>query len=182
MTQREYRSMSGTLALQLATHAAFGLDLAIVGMSLEDAYLRTQIESFREQIQTIIWFTTAPLRDELSEWSHRARIDVVRASSWPDFWNSVTSNLPSPDPGVLSFEWLQMVHYAFHLDGQPITEATNALLEWTKVNPEHMANWRWKAQMHGESPRDGSKSKKDRSKEEDDLARDCLEAAKWLPE
>ena len=45
LAQSEYRAMNGTLALQLAAHAAFGSNLAIVGMSLDDRYLREQLET-----------------------------------------------------------------------------------------------------------------------------------------
>lgn len=56
LTESDYKALQGTLAFQLACHAAFQEVLVIVGMSLEDSYLREQIESFRSQIGEIFCF------------------------------------------------------------------------------------------------------------------------------
>jgi hypothetical protein len=58
MTEEDYKTLNGTLALQLAAHAAFGNNLAIVGMSLQDEYLRKQISEFRNQINSIVWLNS----------------------------------------------------------------------------------------------------------------------------
>jgi hypothetical protein len=51
MTESDYHSKNGTLAFGLAIHLAFGNNLAIVGMSLDDEFLRKQIEDSRRQIK-----------------------------------------------------------------------------------------------------------------------------------
>ncbi len=46
------------LAYQLSIHAAFQSNLVIIGMSLQDKYLRRQLAKFRQQIRKILWFMT----------------------------------------------------------------------------------------------------------------------------
>ena len=58
MTEKDYENLDGTLAFELAVHTAFGNHLAIVGMSLQDEYLRKQIHKFRSQIDSITWFNS----------------------------------------------------------------------------------------------------------------------------
>src|SRR6267378_7615739 len=75
MTREEYKTLNGTLALQLAAHAAFGNNLAIVGMSLQDEYLRKQISEFRNQINSIVWFNSQ--FDDLQSWSMCNGVEMV---------------------------------------------------------------------------------------------------------
>ncbi|MBV8275287.1 MAG: SIR2 family protein [Verrucomicrobia bacterium] len=53
ITEKDYETLNGTLAFELAVHSAFGNNLAIVGISLQDEYLREQIHKFRRQIDSI---------------------------------------------------------------------------------------------------------------------------------
>src|SRR5206468_1707422 len=62
LAESEYKSMHGTLALELATHAAFASRLVIIGMSLEDGYLRSQLERFMPQLSGVVWFVDAGAR------------------------------------------------------------------------------------------------------------------------
>ena len=152
MTEREYRSMDATLAFQLAVHAAFGLDLVIVGMSLEDRYLRIQLEQFRHQIESVTWLVSSTPSEALAEWAYRAQVSVVKVS-WPDFWSEVVKQLPGPEEPNLAYEWILLVEYALKQLGQPETDSTNDLLFVVGLDPAQKASWFLKAAMHGESPK-----------------------------
>lgn len=91
MTSSEYRSMRGTLALQLAAHAAFGRVLVIVGMSLADTYLRKQLTNFREQVMDIVWFASPPdLKSKaIGSWAWKNNVRIVEVLDWHDFWASI---------------------------------------------------------------------------------------------
>ncbi len=84
MTATQYEANRQTLAFGLAVHASFSNTLAIVGMSLDDAYLRRHIEQFRSSIGPIYWFNSQ-FSDELSSWANEHGITTVR-SQWGDFW------------------------------------------------------------------------------------------------
>jgi hypothetical protein len=84
MTASQYEANSQTLAFGLAIHASFGNTLVIVGMSLDDEYLRHQIELFRASIGSIYWFNSQ-FSEELSSWAMKHDIATVRAG-WNDFW------------------------------------------------------------------------------------------------
>ena len=107
MTLEEYKTLNGTLALQLAAHAAFGNNLAIVGMSLQDEYLRKQISEFRNQINSIVWFNSQ--FGDLEAWAMCNRIDMVpvRRSEFWEQWN--TRDVPKDG---LMIAWYRVVHEA----------------------------------------------------------------------
>jgi hypothetical protein len=85
MTASQYETHHETLAFQLAIHAAFGNTLAIVGMSLDDEYLRQQIENYRASLETVYWFNSAfPAR--LAVWANRNSITTVK-TEWTAFWD-----------------------------------------------------------------------------------------------
>jgi hypothetical protein len=183
MTEREYRSMNGTLALQLAAHAAFGLDLVIVGMSLQDAYLREQLDAFRTQIRGIIWVTQPPIEPDVEAWCYRSQVEVIQ-TKWPEFWDAVQQDLPTPPAHHLAYEWLQLVQYAFACLGQPLTEMTNTIIGTGPgpVDPATMANWYWKASMHGEQPTYSPTALgAHASKVPDELTRDMMEVVASFP-
>lgn len=77
LARSDYQAMQGTLSLELATHAAFGLNLAIVGMSLDDDYLRKQIERFRGQIRDVFFFTDRPPKSAIGEWAWRSQVQSL---------------------------------------------------------------------------------------------------------
>lgn len=100
LTAADYRSQEATLAFQLAIHAAFQSDLYIVGMSLEDAYLREHLAAFRSQIKRIYWFTDRDVTKEesLTRWCWTTRLDVVRVCpDWSDFWEAIAMHAPAID-------------------------------------------------------------------------------------
>ena len=84
MTESQYGSMGATLAFRLATHAAFGGILAIVGMSLEDEYLREQITAFRGDLKDIFWFNSR-FEKAPAEWAKANNVHMLR-TEWAAFW------------------------------------------------------------------------------------------------
>jgi hypothetical protein len=104
MTIDDYKTLDGTLALQLAVHAAFGNNLAIVGMSLQDEYLREQIYEFRKQIHSIFWFNSQ--FGDLGTWAMCNRVEMVQVE-WANFWkNWKTTQISEED---LMIAWYRVV-------------------------------------------------------------------------
>jgi hypothetical protein len=107
MTQDEYKSLNGTLAFRLAVHAAFGNHLAIVGMSLQDKYLREQITEFRNQIDSIIWFNSQ--FGDLAVWARCTNVEMVQVQ-WSEFWERWNAvNVPQEG---LPIAWYRTVYEA----------------------------------------------------------------------
>src|SRR4029078_3895706 len=68
----------------LAVHASFGNSLAIVGMSLDDEYLRDHLQRYRASIGPIYWFNShSP--PELSAWAEAHGVTTVQVD-WGEFW------------------------------------------------------------------------------------------------
>ena len=107
MTQDEYKSLNGTLAFRLAVHAAFGNHLAIVGMSLQDKYLREQITEFRNQIDSIIWFNSQ--FGDLAVWARCTNVEMVQVQ-WSEFWERWNA-VNVPQEGLL-IAWYRTVYEA----------------------------------------------------------------------
>lgn len=103
MTASQYRANRQTLAFRVAIHAAFRNTLAIVGMSLDDRYLRRQIEQFRDNIDRICWFNSN-FSDRLASWAHEQRITIVRAP-WDSFWQQWRGLGIEIDPTELAAAW-----------------------------------------------------------------------------
>lgn len=114
LTSGDYRTLNGSLAFQLAVHQAFQSNLAIVGMSLDDLYLREQVHGFREQIGQMLWFTDIDIvkNEPLHRWVWENDIDVVPVE-WPAFWEALGQKLPKPSTGALWRTWFFLVMTAF---------------------------------------------------------------------
>ncbi len=114
MTAEEYEANRQTLAFGLAIHACFDNNLAIVGMSLDDQYLRQHIERFRTNIGQIYWFNSQ-FPDELASWAERCGIVRVLCQ-WSDFWHYwrklVTHTSIQFDCGGLETAWYLAVSEA----------------------------------------------------------------------
>jgi len=104
MTSDDYKTLDGTLALQLAVHAAFGNNLAIVGMSLQDEYVREQIYEFRKQIHSIFWFNSQ--FGGLETWAMCNRVEMVQVE-WGKFWESWNTRQISEEG--LMIAWCRVV-------------------------------------------------------------------------
>ena len=107
MTATQYRTNSQTLAFGLAVHASFGNTLVIVGMSLDDAYLRRQIERFRPSIGSIYWFNSRFSR-RLSSWAAGLDINCVNAP-WDAFWQEWDRLRTDLDRHQLAAAWYMAV-------------------------------------------------------------------------
>jgi hypothetical protein len=107
MTEEEYNTLNGTLALELAAHAAFKNNLAIVEMSLQDQYLLDQISKFRNQIGSIIWFNSN--FGGLEIWAACNKVEIVQVE-WNQFWERWnTTNVPEEG---LMIAWYRVVSEA----------------------------------------------------------------------
>ncbi|HEV3209878.1 MAG TPA: SIR2 family protein [Chthoniobacterales bacterium] len=104
ITKEQYDTLNGTLALKLAGHAAFGNHLAIVGMSLQDDYLREQISEFRNQIGSILWFNNR--FGDLAIWAMCNKVDLVQVE-WSEFWEKF--NPADVPPEHLTIAWYRLV-------------------------------------------------------------------------
>jgi hypothetical protein len=76
ITKSEYDRHVGSLAMATAVHLCIGTDLVILGMSLDDAYLREAILQNRRWIHNVFWVNN---RFSHEEWSRVARVTCVRA-------------------------------------------------------------------------------------------------------
>ncbi len=115
-TKSDYHQLKGTLALELAIHAAFASRLVIVGMSLDDEHLREHIANYRRCLGEIIWFTS-PLRESESAWASANGVVVVQISTWSSFWSSVETQHSWFDREHMDNAWRLVSSFAaFGLD------------------------------------------------------------------
>lgn len=117
LTAEDYRVMNGTLALQLATHVAFREKLVIVGMSLDDVYLRHQLTTFREQIGEILWIRSDSDHrdDEVDTWADDVGVTTVSDRSWDEAWASIAAAINSPrrpSERLMLDAWAQFLSWA----------------------------------------------------------------------
>lgn len=144
----EYHSLQDTLALQLAVHLAFGLNLAIVGMSLEDVYLRDQLEMFRNQINQVFLFTDSEPSKEIARWAWKNAVTVVK-SPWDEFWKMTVKEFPGPEELNLLTSWLMLLMSACGSSGTPTADAIQGFLEMgAKI--EDLDEWLTSAKLRGE--------------------------------
>jgi hypothetical protein len=92
MTSGEYRTHDGSLAYLLSVAAAFENNLWIVGMSLDDEYLRSHLQRHRNQINRIRWFDAEDKLLAHQQWASVAGVDQIRVT-WPEFWSFVAAAL-----------------------------------------------------------------------------------------
>lgn len=110
MTNSEYGALEHSLAFGVAIHGAFNNQLAIVGMSLDDKYLRHQIEEHRQSIGRIYWFND-DFPSALAAWAGRHEITMVEAA-WPDFWATCATLPVDIDPVDIAAAWYIAVDVA----------------------------------------------------------------------
>lgn len=89
LTSSDYRSMNGTLALQMAVHAAFGSDIIIVGMSLQDEYLLNQINEFRKYIGSIYLISNSSTGEYLKNSALKLDIKICVIENFESFWREI---------------------------------------------------------------------------------------------
>jgi hypothetical protein len=134
MTATQYRTNRQTLAFGLAIHAAFGNSLVIVGMSLDDAYLRRHIERFRASIDSIYWFNSG-FSSKLLSWAAGLDINCV-TSQWDAFWRE-WDRLPTDlDRHQLATAWHMAVSEAVEeVEGGSLGSLERSLASSTSGNP-----------------------------------------------
>jgi hypothetical protein len=92
MTSAEYGAHNGSLAYLLSVAAAFENNLWIVGMSLDDDYLREHLRQHRNQINGVRWFDSAAQLRKYESWAKDARVTLVPVV-WPEFWNTLADSV-----------------------------------------------------------------------------------------
>jgi hypothetical protein len=111
MTKSQYELKNETLAFGLAIHSAFGNNLAIVGMSLQEKDLQAQLLRFRSQLKRVIWFDQV-FAEELLPWADRCAVDRV-VVDWPAFWDYWIDRLHvGVDEAGLCRAWYLVLHEA----------------------------------------------------------------------
>lgn len=88
---------------------AFGRPLLIVGMSLEDDYLKKQLKEFRRFIQRVAWLCTSPPSPRHLEWAHYSSVEILVVDSWNLFWEGVGRLMPKEDDSSVGRAWLNAV-------------------------------------------------------------------------
>lgn len=133
ITKSDYEANNQSLAFGLAIHAAFGNNLAIVGMSLQDKYLRRHIQSFRSQIKDVIWFNSS-FSDESLSWAQKHNIKPV-LMSWPDFWKSWASLGVRLDETELCAAWyLTILEASDELEGGALGAFSQSFKQHLNLN------------------------------------------------
>ena len=103
MTAADYEQKNATLAFALAIHMAFGNNLAIVGMSLDDEFLQRQIENGRRDIREVLWFNSS-FEESHRAWAAKINVRLIE-TPWPDFWSFWTKQNVALDEKNLHAAW-----------------------------------------------------------------------------
>ncbi len=120
MTTQQYETNAQTLAFGQAIHAAFANTLAIVGMSLDDAYLREQIALHRASLRSVYWFNSA-FPPALQAWAEAHDVTTVTVP-WADFWAHWSAVRVALDEAELARAWYATIdEAAAEAEGGPLT-------------------------------------------------------------
>jgi hypothetical protein len=120
MTDEDYEALQQSLAFGIAVHGAFAARLAIVGMSLDDQYLRRQIEQHRSSIDTIYWFND-DFSARSAAWARRNDVSMVR-SPWHAFWAECAALGVETNRDDVLAAWYLAVNVATdEVEGGPLT-------------------------------------------------------------
>ena len=76
LTRSEYDELQAGVAMMTAINVALGSDLVILGMSLDDAYLRAEILKHRRWFQKVFWFNDHFAH---TEWARVAHVTMVES-------------------------------------------------------------------------------------------------------
>jgi hypothetical protein len=127
MTKDQYKKLSSSLAFQLAIHAAFRNKLAIVGMSLDDQYLRDQIRDYRGEMDEILWFNSKERFNEANlEWARANRVTTV-VMGWKEFWAKWADPLIDVRQEDLCAAWYRVIEEAaLELEGGALGDLSRA--------------------------------------------------------
>lgn len=136
LTAEDYDDLKDTLAFQLALHVSFQSHVMIVGMSLNDVYLRDQIAKYRRHLREVLWFRDSDVIEDqvMSQWVERNNISVVDVGAWPNFWETIHRELPKPDELQLLEMWRAVLIEAVFCDDFSIREHIKNFLPPHKVS------------------------------------------------
>jgi hypothetical protein len=151
LTSSGYATLNGTLAFEIASHAAFGTNLWIVGMSLEDQYLREQLTRFRPWIGYVVWFCDSRPNDELIRWAEESRVAIWLVGSWAHFWASVGRSLTKEDDLTVALTWLTVFQRAYGEIHDRVSEANAfSVMRTQSSSEESMARLKNFLEMRGQ--------------------------------
>lgn len=164
MTSSQYAALNGTLGLELAVHLAFDQSLLIVGMSLDDAYLRDQILRFRSHIRNIYWFGAedeAALKPEIRKWVWDTDIKRIKVQdNWLDFWEASEMRLErngAPEPLNLLVAWHNIVLESMALLSKPKWSWLELLRQHSNLAVEAATEAALSALNSGENPNEADR-------------------------
>jgi hypothetical protein len=130
MTKSQYELKNATLAFGLAIHSAFGNNLAIVGMSLQEKDLQAQLLRFRSQLKRVIWLDRV-FPEELLPWADRCEVDRI-VVDWSAFWDYWIDRLRvAVDESSLCTAWYLVLHEAVaEVEGGALGELKRVIAQW----------------------------------------------------
>jgi len=148
MTSRQYEANQHTLAFAQAIHAAFANNLAIVGMSLDDEYLREQITRHRGSLRAVYWFNSQ-FPAAMKAWADENRVTTVQVP-WATFWQHWDELPVDLDERELSLAWYLAVNEAAsEAEGGPSGALARSLQGRNGAVPADLARLAGIASGHG---------------------------------
>jgi hypothetical protein len=135
MTKSQYAEQNQTLAFTLAVQSAFGNNLAIVGMSLQDEYLREQLERFRLQLKRIVWFDSQ-FDPTLLRWAQVNNVNAVLIN-WHAFWDDWAKlDIQVDEPGICAAWYRVLEEAAQEAEGGALGHLSRVLAQ---KDPAHLS-------------------------------------------
>jgi hypothetical protein len=137
MTSAEYDAHNGSLAYVLAVSAAFENKLWIVGMSLDDQYLRDHLKGYGSQINRIRWFNSEDQLKRYESWARDAGVTLVPVD-WSRFWSTIGHALDGQvrRAGVMT-AWSHVLTVALQglIDGGPAGQLEDSARKIPLLSP-----------------------------------------------
>jgi hypothetical protein len=93
-TKSEYDAHRMSLAVGTAVNMCLGGSLLILGMSLDDAYLRDAILHHRRWIKDVFWVTNSGHHDEWARVANVHRVPTDYATMWKKIAETILANDP----------------------------------------------------------------------------------------
>jgi len=91
LTQSEYDRLQAGVAMDTAVHIALGSHLVILGMSLDDSYLRHALLKHRRWLGDIFWFDASFRHSEWARVAHVTTVEIDHAKFWGELANAILS-------------------------------------------------------------------------------------------
>ena len=97
LTRSEYDELQAGIAMTTAVHVALGSDLVILGMSLDDAYLRSVLMHHRRWLGEIFWIDESFKHEEWARVAHVTMVSAPHREIWRGLANSFVTHDASGD-------------------------------------------------------------------------------------